>query len=466
MKNLESSLAKTQKGTPLYMAPEVAYGEKYSEKVDIWSLCATFYYLFKSHGPYYNNTVKSSVELMIRKKDVKNYEKLSEFYCSNPTLRDIINYNLSSPDEKRMSAEEIIELLEDQAMEMQLSNLTSEDCKETIFGKTNGTNFMDETLISQEINPSQLNKEIKNSLTEKSEYKTNAVSMVEDTKNRDYALIGGQNQIEKKYDDFEKNRSLNMENYNSKLNFVKAKKIDDTVNQSDFKHIGIKPSILHKNESEIRRDIAREYLRRNDSPELAVVNISNEEKKLGNVSENNSIEEEFEEQDYNFSSDEEDIKVEVEYDDEEQKKKDQYIFDSMMIERPDDLKEPQIKKIHSENRFDNGHFEEDQDTFEAKLMDTFLSRTEGDELEYSKSMMMPTPKTFKKNPEEKPKKYNTENPELFRKHNSYMKNNLIRTRGNDSHDEIDQKEAIKKKLLKKNLKKILVITVILMMKTT
>lgn len=238
-----------------------------------------------------------------------------------------------------------------------------------------------------------------------------------------------------------------MENYNSKLNFVKAKKIDDTVNQSDFKHIGIKPSILHKNESEIRRDIAREYLRRNDSPELAVVNISNEEKKLGNVSENNSIEEEFEEQDYNFSSDEEDIKVEVEYDDEEQKKKDQYIFDSMMIERPDDLKEPQIKKIHSENRFDNGHFEEDQDTFEAKLMDTFLSRTEGDELEYSKSMMMPTPKTFKKNPEEKPKKYNTENPELFRKHNSYMKNNLIRTRGNDSHDEIDQKEAIKKKVV-------------------
>jgi serine/threonine protein kinase len=51
------------------MAPEVAMGDGYSEKVDIYSLCATFYYLFKAHGPYFDQTVKSSIDLHHRKMD-------------------------------------------------------------------------------------------------------------------------------------------------------------------------------------------------------------------------------------------------------------------------------------------------------------------------------------------------------------------------------------------------------------
>ena len=82
MKNLDMTMAKTQQGTPLYMAPEVATGEGYSETVDIYSLCATFYYIFKTHGPYFDSTVKSSIELHNRKMDYKNYKPLTKDECS------------------------------------------------------------------------------------------------------------------------------------------------------------------------------------------------------------------------------------------------------------------------------------------------------------------------------------------------------------------------------------------------
>lgn len=81
MKNIDMTVAKTQKGTPLYMAPEVSMGDGYSEKVDIYSLCATFYYVFKTHGPYFDSTVKSSIDLHFRKMNHKNYKILTKEEC-------------------------------------------------------------------------------------------------------------------------------------------------------------------------------------------------------------------------------------------------------------------------------------------------------------------------------------------------------------------------------------------------
>lgn len=445
MKNIESSLARTQKGTPLYMAPEVAYGEKYSEKVDIWSLCATFYYIFKSHGPYYNNSVKSSVELMIRKKDVKNYEKLSEFYCGNETLRHVINYNLSHPDEERMSADDIIELLEVEAGGMQLSSLTSEDGQNTIFGRTNGTNFMDETLETQEVNPSQLRKGFNVTEVEKSEYRTNAVSVIEDSKNLDFGkreIDVSQCQVNRKYDALEKNGKI----FSSQVDFITAKKVEDTLKESDFRHVGIKPSVISNVSQNSRRRPITSYNPREESPELAVVNISNEEKKLDNMSENDSIEEEFDDYGGDFgydSSSEDEIKMEVKYEDEKQKMKDKYIFDSMMLERPDDLKEPEMRKIQSENVMKRHEPAQEEDR-DDDLMASFLSRTEDDDLIYSKSAM-PTPRIFKKSMN----KMETAGAELFKKpeekkRKNYLKNNLIKTGGNDNSDEEFKETNIRK----------------------
>lgn len=432
MKNLESSLARTQKGTPLYMAPEVAYGEKYSEKVDIWSLCATFYYVFKSHGPYYNNKVKSSVELMIRKKDLNNYENLSEFYCPNETLRHIINFNLTNPDEQRMSAGDIIALMEGEVKLSHMSDLNSEVDKNTVFGKTGETNFMDETLVSQEINPSQLRRGQQEYISaQRTVYDTNAVSVIEVTKTR--VVVDDKGQVEKKYQHFEQVQQKGAEDpYYNQVNFVKAKKIEDTVSQSEFNHIGIKPSILTNSSNVVSKSRYRQpVVVREDSPELAIVNISDEEKELNKSIESGySYEEEFEDQGYNFSSDDE-ISVEVQYDDERQKEKDQYIFDSMMLERPDDLKEP-LRKTKTEDHM--LHVDNYIDPVQSKLMDTFLSRTGGEDLQYSVSVM-PTPKAIKKS--NKPVQiYGEKEPSVvFSKQNKQARNNLVRTGGNDSIEE-------------------------------
>jgi serine/threonine-protein kinase ULK/ATG1 len=47
-----TDLAKTQCGTPLYMAPEILRGESYSSKVDVWSLGAAFYEMLTGITPF------------------------------------------------------------------------------------------------------------------------------------------------------------------------------------------------------------------------------------------------------------------------------------------------------------------------------------------------------------------------------------------------------------------------------
>lgn len=52
-KQLEKEdLTQTQCGTPLYMAPEILRGEKYSTKVDVWSLGAAFYEMLTGITPF------------------------------------------------------------------------------------------------------------------------------------------------------------------------------------------------------------------------------------------------------------------------------------------------------------------------------------------------------------------------------------------------------------------------------
>ncbi len=48
----EKSLAETQCGTPLYMAPEVLEGKNYDSKVDVWSLGAVFYEMLTGFTPF------------------------------------------------------------------------------------------------------------------------------------------------------------------------------------------------------------------------------------------------------------------------------------------------------------------------------------------------------------------------------------------------------------------------------
>ena len=53
-------------GTPLYMAPELIKQQKYSEKVDVWSLGCITYQLLSGKTPF----------------DAKNIEKINQNICS------------------------------------------------------------------------------------------------------------------------------------------------------------------------------------------------------------------------------------------------------------------------------------------------------------------------------------------------------------------------------------------------
>lgn len=48
----EENLAKTQCGTPLYMAPEILRGERYGPKVDVWSLGTIFFEMLTGFSPF------------------------------------------------------------------------------------------------------------------------------------------------------------------------------------------------------------------------------------------------------------------------------------------------------------------------------------------------------------------------------------------------------------------------------
>lgn len=108
-----TQFAKTQKGTPYFMAPEVALEDRYTEKCDIYSLCATFYEIIKKKIPYDIPEVSNPIQLIMRKKDPENYEVIFENEFQIKEVIDIINFNLTAKAVNRMSAKDIKEKLEE-----------------------------------------------------------------------------------------------------------------------------------------------------------------------------------------------------------------------------------------------------------------------------------------------------------------------------------------------------------------
>ena len=112
MTDLELTLAKTQCGTAYYMAPEVTLGTGYTKSVDVWSLCATFYHLFKGVPPYYNSDVRSELQMLMRKQNPFLYEYLTHKECRVPVFCEIINHNLKSLGDDRFTISEIVKSFE------------------------------------------------------------------------------------------------------------------------------------------------------------------------------------------------------------------------------------------------------------------------------------------------------------------------------------------------------------------
>ena len=90
-----TQFAKTQCGTPIYMAPEILRGEKYNNKVDIWSLGTIIYELCTSNIYFGNNT---------------NGKINSSIYGAD--LQNLIDALLDKDYNKRLDINEVYEIIE------------------------------------------------------------------------------------------------------------------------------------------------------------------------------------------------------------------------------------------------------------------------------------------------------------------------------------------------------------------
>lgn len=100
----QSTMAKTNVGTPLYMAPELLENKSYTEKVDIWSLGCIIYELCSLQPPYVATSLDSLKAKV--KRGVRPF--VPSHYSSE--IRRIIDMMLIKEPEKRPSTVELMQL--------------------------------------------------------------------------------------------------------------------------------------------------------------------------------------------------------------------------------------------------------------------------------------------------------------------------------------------------------------------
>ena len=139
--------AKTIKGTPNYIAPEVYIGQgQYNSSVDNYSLGILLYYLFnKKRFPYYPDfpseyTTEDEDKAFYKR---MKYEKLSNPVCAPKEIAEIIRKAISSPEERYKRADDFLnDLLEAK------NKLSKEELSRKI--GFDSINFKDEVISEKE----------------------------------------------------------------------------------------------------------------------------------------------------------------------------------------------------------------------------------------------------------------------------------------------------------------------------
>lgn len=139
--------AKTIKGTPNYIAPEVYIGQgQYNSSVDNYSLGILLYYLFnKKRFPYYPDfpseyTTEDEDKAFYKR---MKYEKLSNPVCAPKEIAAIIRKAISSPEERYKRADDFLnDLLEAK------NKLSKEELSRKI--GFDSINFKDEVISEKE----------------------------------------------------------------------------------------------------------------------------------------------------------------------------------------------------------------------------------------------------------------------------------------------------------------------------
>ena len=105
--NNYNEYAKTQVGTLRYVAPEIIRGEKYNNKVDIWSLGCIIHELCTLNFCFWSE----SIEELIEKIKLSKYEKINEKNYGND-LQMLINNLLKKDSSDRPNIDKIIEYIQ------------------------------------------------------------------------------------------------------------------------------------------------------------------------------------------------------------------------------------------------------------------------------------------------------------------------------------------------------------------
>lgn len=143
----DTTEAKTIKGTPNYIAPEVYIGQgQYNSSVDNYSLGILLYYLFnKKRFPYYPDfpseyTTEDEDKAFYKR---MKYEKLSNPVCAPKEIAAIIRKAISSPEERYKRADDFLnDLLEAK------NKLSKEELSRKI--GFDSINFKDEVISEKE----------------------------------------------------------------------------------------------------------------------------------------------------------------------------------------------------------------------------------------------------------------------------------------------------------------------------
>ena len=99
----ENEYAKTQTGTMLYMAPEIINGEKYNNKVGIWSLGCIIHELCTLNFCFHSNSMRELVDNISQ----SNHERINEKIYSKQ-LQNLIDLLLIPDYKKRPDINQVI----------------------------------------------------------------------------------------------------------------------------------------------------------------------------------------------------------------------------------------------------------------------------------------------------------------------------------------------------------------------
>ena len=104
---------KTNKGTPLYMAPEILNSQKYDFKIDVWSLGVTFCHLMTLEFPFYSEKLEENIKKGIKNKNILNEE--GNYYNDiilkrySKEFLDIIDEMMTIDPKERPEIEDILQ---------------------------------------------------------------------------------------------------------------------------------------------------------------------------------------------------------------------------------------------------------------------------------------------------------------------------------------------------------------------